>query len=163
MSAIIASTVDDNIAAEQPTQVVTTPTVASDQPSTPAASSSSSSLPPSASHYHSPPPSKRQRIDEQAIECDFILVHENKRAVVSSLVQDEKSRLSAFYKWSPSDDLLLKNAVEKYLGIEEIYEQVKFNSKFTRVEIAERWKALLYDKSIAEYVSRVTSYCNSNL
>ena len=90
---------------------------------------------------------------------DVIIVDNNKRkqllennTTIQTLVQEDKKQLSPFYKWCAADDLLLKNAIEKNMTLDQIAEQVLFCSKYTTEELSERWRALLFDQTIAEYV-----------
>lgn len=83
-----------------------------------------------------------------------ILAANNNKPSVAALVRKETIALSKFHRWTPQDDLLLKNAVEKGLHEDDIQRQVKFSSKFSKEEIKERWRALLYEPGVAEYVDR---------
>lgn len=112
------------------------------------------------------PQSKRPKLEpvgsahESQLDGDFVIAEDSfKRShPVYTLVHSERQQLPPFHKWSPTDDLLLKNAVERYLLPEEIIEQIKFNARFSTLEIMERWKALLYDAAIAEYVNATVYY-----
>jgi hypothetical protein len=57
-----------------------------------------------------------------------------------------------FDKWTPSDDLMLKEAAQTNSSFEKIAKKIKFSFKFTPRDIEERWKALLYDPEVSTYV-----------
>jgi hypothetical protein len=102
----------------------------------------------------SQPPAKVPRTNNLVNEeqQQEIAASGNNKPNVANLVRKETIALSRFHKWTPQDDLLLKNAVEKGLNEDDITRQVKFSAKFSSEEVKERWNSLLYDPFIAEYV-----------
>ncbi|KAL0480253.1 microspherule protein 1 [Acrasis kona] len=78
----------------------------------------------------------------------------NNKPNVATLVRKETIALSRFHRWTPQDDLLLKNAVERGLRENEIQKQVKFSFKFSQDDIKERWKSLLYDVGVSELAAK---------
>lgn len=62
--------------------------------------------------------------------------------------------LAPTVRWTPEDDLLLKNAVEAGASLESLAKgAVQFSRKFAIREVQDRWLSILYDPVIAEEAS----------
>lgn len=98
------------------------------------------------------PPSKKPKFEGTTTTTSTSI--DSTKPTVASLLRKEDYQLSKFYKWTPQDDLLLKNAAERGLDATEIAEQVKFLNNYTPEEILERWKVLLYDNATAKQAAK---------
>ena len=56
-----------------------------------------------------------------------------------------------FSKWTPSDDVLLKDCIQGAPSFDKIAKTVRFSAKFSAEQIKNRWNALLYDNKTAGY------------
>jgi len=98
------------------------------------------------------PPSKKPKFEGTGETTSSSI--DSTKPTVASLLRKEDYQLSKFYKWTPQDDLLLKNAAEKGLDASEIVDQVKFLNNYTPEEVLERWKVLLYDNATAKQAAK---------
>nr|XP_027197910.1 microspherule protein 1-like [Dermatophagoides pteronyssinus] len=65
-----------------------------------------------------------------------------KRTIVTSQLIEENNF------WKPTDDLALIINVEQTNDLRKVYDGIKFSSKFTYLDIEQRWRSLLYDKNV---------------